>query len=109
MLPSRGGVMDIGKTIRTLRTAAGLSQKDLAARVGLSASGLSLIESGAREPTVTFLKNVSRELGVPVSVLFVESEEVPAGLTSQQAENYVRVQSLLADIFKNVVLEKFKS
>ena len=42
----------------------------MAADVGISASLLSLIESGRREPTLQVLRKLSRELGVASGVLF---------------------------------------
>jgi transcriptional regulator with XRE-family HTH domain len=101
--------MNIGRIIRTLRTTAGMTQKELASRLDLSASALSLIESGDREPTIATLKAVSRTLGVPISVLFVESEEAHENMTPQQKADMERVQDLLADVLKTLVMEKFKS
>jgi transcriptional regulator with XRE-family HTH domain len=101
--------MNIGKTIKTLRLAASLSQKELAARIDLSASALSLIESGDREPTVATLQAVSRVLGVPLSVLLVENEGIPDGLTPQQRQDVERVQELLVDVVKTLLLEKLNT
>lgn len=46
-------------------------QFELADRLGISASMLSLLEAGKREPTIPFLRQVARELEIPSSVLFV--------------------------------------
>ena len=58
--------MTIGECIRTLRASAGLKQHELAARAGVSASMLSLIESGKREPTIPMLRSIAGALGVLV-------------------------------------------
>jgi transcriptional regulator with XRE-family HTH domain len=100
--------MDAGKTIRMLRTAAGLNQKEFAARLRISASALSLYESGEREPPLSFLKAVSRELRIPVSVLLAESGEAPSGLTPEQAEDHARVQELLARVLTALAMERLK-
>lgn len=101
--------MNAGKTLRMLRTAAGFNQKEFAARLQISASTLSLYESGEREPPLSFLQAVSRELRIPVSVLLAESGEVPSGLTPEQAEDYQRVQELLAKVLTSLAMERFKS
>jgi len=101
--------MNIGKTIKMLRAAAGLNQKEMAARIDLSASALSLIESGDREATVATLQAVSRVLGVPLSVLLVENEEIPDNMTLQQKQDVERVQELLSEVVKSLVMEKFKT
>jgi transcriptional regulator with XRE-family HTH domain len=61
----------VGAYIRTLRAAAGLNQSQFAKRVGISASMLSLIEAGKRDPTLRFLRDVSRALRIPSAALFV--------------------------------------
>ena len=100
--------MNTGRIIKTLRVAAGLNQKQLAEQLKISASALSLIESGEREPSMTVLKAVSRYFGVPVSVLFFEGEPVPDGLTEQQASNYSRVQDLMMDVLKTTMFATTK-
>ena len=62
--------MNIGLAIRQLREASGLRQMELASRVGVSSSMLSLVEHGKREPTLSFLRRVARALDVPSAVLF---------------------------------------
>ena len=95
--------MNIGRIIKTLRTAADLNQKQLAKQLNISASALSLIENGEREPSLTVLKAISRHFGIPVSVLFFEGEPIPEGLTEQQASNYSRVQDLMMDVLKTTM------
>jgi Predicted transcriptional regulator with C-terminal CBS domains len=62
--------MTVGECIRTLRASAGLTQGELAARAGISASLLSLLESDSREPTLRALRDISRGLRLPANVLF---------------------------------------
>lgn len=62
--------MTVGESIRALRAAAGLMQRELADRVGISASMLSLVEAGKREPSIGVLRAVGRALDIPTSVLF---------------------------------------
>lgn len=46
------------------RRALGLSQEELAHRAGLSTSYVSLLESRKRQPTLTVLYRLSKELGL---------------------------------------------
>jgi transcriptional regulator with XRE-family HTH domain len=57
-----------------MRTAAGLRQKDLAARLDVSPKYLSMAENDKREPSLSFLRRFAQEVGVPVSVLLLHSE-----------------------------------
>ena len=64
---------NIGRTIRLLRTAAGIKQKELAETVGIQPNSLSLIESGRRGLSLTLLRLIAKALDVPVSLLFWDS------------------------------------
>lgn len=59
----------LGKRIRHFRTRAGLTLDQLGERVGVVGSQLSLIENGRREPRLTLLQAIARELEVEQSDL----------------------------------------
>ena len=61
--------MNLGRSIKLCRTNRGLSQEDLARKVGLSASYISLIEKGDRDPAVSTAEKIATVLGVPMSLL----------------------------------------
>ncbi len=58
-----------GKRIRARRLEQGLSQKDLASAIGISASYLNLIEHGRRRIGAALLADVAQALEVPVGRL----------------------------------------
>jgi len=63
--PSEPEALDaIGQRLREERVRAGLSQRELARRVGLSASLISQLESGQSRPSVGTLYSIVTELGV---------------------------------------------
>ena len=61
--------MNYGRAIRIGRTAYGLTQADLAERLSIGASHLSLIESGKRQPSLKVLHEISTALEVPPHLL----------------------------------------
>ena len=61
--------MNIGEAIKTLRKARGVRQKVLAEAVDVSATHLSLVESGAQKPSVDLLHRIATYFGLPVSTL----------------------------------------
>lgn len=63
-------------TLRSARTAAGLSQEDLAARADISARHISFLETRRRQPSLTILKAVSDGLGLTMSDFVGRIEEV---------------------------------
>lgn len=57
--------MNYGKALRIGRAVAGLEQRQLAKRAGLDPSHISLIESGARKPSVGTMTKICRALQMP--------------------------------------------
>ena len=65
-----GAFADIGARLREERRRRGISQRDLARRVGLSASLISQIETGRSKPSVSTLYAIMTELGISLDRLF---------------------------------------
>jgi transcriptional regulator with XRE-family HTH domain len=65
-----GELEDIGTRLREERDRVGISQRELARRIGLSASMISQIESGQSKPSVSTLYDIVTELGVSVDEIF---------------------------------------
>lgn len=62
-------IISLGRRVRHLRKAAGLTLDALGAAVGTAPSQLSLIENGKREPKLGMLQNLSKALGVGIEQL----------------------------------------
>jgi transcriptional regulator with XRE-family HTH domain len=60
----------VGRNVRRLRTAAGLSQAELANRMGVDRAYVSGLELGERNPTVITLWHVAEALGTKLDALF---------------------------------------
>ncbi|KZE42449.1 helix-turn-helix transcriptional regulator [Microbacterium sp. T32] len=61
--------LTIGKRIRQLRTARGMTLDELAAAVGRAPSQMSMIETGRREAKLTLLQAIARALGTGLDAL----------------------------------------
>lgn len=59
----------LGDEIRRARTAAGLSQEELAFRAKIARNYVSLLELNRKSPTVTVLFRICKALGMKASVL----------------------------------------
>ncbi len=62
--------VDVGLRLRELREARNISMRGLAAKSGLSANALSMIERGKTSPSVSTLYKLADALGVPVTAFF---------------------------------------
>ncbi len=67
--------VNVGSRLRELREASGTSMRGLAARSGLSANALSMIERGRTSPSVSTLYKLADALGVPVTDFFAPPEQ----------------------------------
>lgn len=69
--------MDIGYRLREVRESRGMSQRDLAARAGLTSSAISLIEQNKSSPSVASLKRLLDAIPMNLSEFFSSVEEEP--------------------------------
>lgn len=63
--------MNYAKAFRILRAAFGLRQTELAHRINISPSQLSLIEAGKRQPSLKTIDALARALGIPQALITV--------------------------------------
>jgi transcriptional regulator with XRE-family HTH domain len=69
--------MDLGEKIKTRRKALGLSQGELAEKVGINATHLSRLETGKYQPSLEVLRKLSEVLAVSADYLLKEDAETP--------------------------------
>jgi transcriptional regulator with XRE-family HTH domain len=60
----------VGRNVKRLRVAAGLSQAELAERMGVDRAYISGLELGQRNPTVVTLWHLGQALGVKLVAFF---------------------------------------
>jgi transcriptional regulator with XRE-family HTH domain len=81
----------VGRVVRQLREASGLSQEELAAEAGLHRTYISLVERGKRNITVDALSQIAEALGVYPSRLIAEAEkDSEPGATKARARRRAR-------------------
>jgi len=64
----------VGRNVKRLRTAAGISQAKLAERMGVDRAYVSGLELGQRNPTVITLWHIAKALGVKLRSFFDEGK-----------------------------------
>lgn len=65
--------MNLGDSIKSIRKAKRIKQKDLAAAAGISANALHSIEAGISMPAIATLQRLAQVLDVPMSYILVFS------------------------------------
>ena len=92
--------MDIGSEIRRAREARGWSQAKLAAGADMGVSGISQIETGARNPSVVTLSKIADALGIEVVDLFPKPQMPQPSL--EDAALSEALQEALAVLFQGL-------
>jgi transcriptional regulator with XRE-family HTH domain len=86
----------IGGRLRAERTKAGISQRELARRLGLSASLISQLESGLSKPSVGTLYAIVTELDVSLDKLLRGNEHLgPHESSPDRADDFERPSPLV--------------
>ncbi len=67
--------MELGSNIRKHRKRRGVTLRDCAKKVGVSASFLSQVETGRVSPSISTLKKISDALNTTIAILIGKSEE----------------------------------
>jgi transcriptional regulator with XRE-family HTH domain len=64
----------VGRNVRRLRIAAGISQAELSTRMGVDRAYISGLERGERNPTIITLWHTAKALGVRLEQLTAETK-----------------------------------
>ncbi|MGO9775405.1 MAG: helix-turn-helix domain-containing protein [Terracidiphilus sp.] len=86
--------MDYGKAIRIVRALADIPQRELARRMEVDPSLISMLEAGKRKPSREFLERFAAELGVPFHLLILLSSES----SNAKASNPEAIQRLALEL-----------
>jgi ribosome-binding protein aMBF1 (putative translation factor) len=78
-----GPYREVARQVILLRTRSGISQEELARRVGTSKSAIARLESGRHQPTVETLRRVAAAFDVRLVIEFEAPQEPTSGLPSE--------------------------
>lgn len=92
-----GYKMDIGKNIKRIREAKGLSQKDVITAISMGAAQYSRIEGGKTDPAFSTLERIAKALGLKLSELFSDEGSHEVNSNDSTAMEKVRLIEGLTD------------
>jgi transcriptional regulator with XRE-family HTH domain len=112
--PIRNQVAALGEFIKSQRTLANLSLRELAARTEISNPYLSQIERGLHEPSVRVLKSIAKALNVSAETLLAQAGllDEAAGVTrpaTPDTETAIKGDPNLTDDQKKALLGVYRS
>jgi transcriptional regulator with XRE-family HTH domain len=112
--PVRTQLKALGEFVRSQRTLANLSLRELAARTDISNPYLSQIERGLHEPSVRVLKSLAKALNVSAETLLAQAGLLE-GVTPEEAANQlsteaaIRADAALTEDQKKALLGVYRS
>lgn len=83
--------IDIGAKLKAVRESRGLSQRELAARAGLTNGAISLIEQNKSSPSVASLKRLLDEIPMTLSEFFSDMERTGPPKYFYKSEEFVEL------------------
>jgi transcriptional regulator with XRE-family HTH domain len=84
--------LDLGRRLRAERLGQGMGLREMARRLGISASALSQIETGKAQPSVSKLFDIVNLLGVSVDGLLAGHDGGPQVVVGRGEEGFVSLQ-----------------
>lgn len=104
----------IAKRVRELRTAQGLTQEELAHRIGATSRAISNIEGRRSPPSLEMLEALARGLRVPVAALVQlepkgETERLEQRLRATFSMLSIDDQRLAAAVLDAIAAQRVKS
>lgn len=90
----------VGNAVRSAREVAGVTQTELASKVGISQPRISALERGESAPSLVTLKAIEKALGLERGFLLRAAGEVklPGGTQVDAAEITNRLQSAMNEL-----------
>lgn len=92
--------MNLGQVISSIRKNNGIKQGDFAAKVGISQTYLSLIETNKKEPNMSVIHDISKVLKIPIPLLFlmaIEKNDIP----NNKRNAFEKIQPSLLNFVKS--------
>jgi transcriptional regulator with XRE-family HTH domain len=101
---SEQGDPELGQQLSSARLLAGLTQTDVAEKVGVSRQHISNIETGITSPTVRVLHDYLHACGTDLATFFYGP--LPTNQTPRQREYHRKLQALLENTTISPVITK---
>lgn len=94
--------MDLGKRLKELREAKGLSQGDIERRSGLLRSYISRVEGGYTAPSLTTLEKFAKALEIETYQLLFEGEGRPSAPRTPEQASISKPAKRLVKLFEEM-------
>jgi XRE family transcriptional regulator, regulator of sulfur utilization len=94
--------MNLGNTIKELRLKKGIKQTEFAQICSITQSYLSNIERDRKEPTISLMHEISKNLGIPFPIIFFLAMD-----ENDVSEDKKLHFQTMAPLLKNTLIQAF--
>ncbi len=99
--------MEIGERLRSIREAKGMTIYRLSQETGIAHNHISDLERGTRKPSVETLRRLAAPLGITLSELFSNGEEV--SYLSEKEAQLIQSYRVLSDHQADIIFDLITS
>lgn len=99
-------LVEIGARIKQIRSAGGMTQKDLGERAGVSPAYIYIVETGGQNITITVFRRLAEALGVPMASLLAIGDADVAPSEQSLAYLSTRLDALTDHLKARVAIDK---
>ncbi len=82
---------NIGQIIRKIRGSEGMSQKEVAAELGIGYTNYNKMENGVREPSVSELKQLAILFGISVDDILNYEDTIPTEVKIEEKRDFEKL------------------
>lgn len=94
-------MVNFGSAIKKYRSAAKLTQKQLAQDLSITPAYLSALENGHKESSLSLLTAICKALNVPREILFWEAVEITDGMSEEDKKTVEIAKVIIRHYFEN--------
>ncbi len=98
----------LGRFVRVVRVSRGVTQRELAQRVGKSQNLVWLVESGKKDPGIVLLKNIADALNMPLDYFLVPIVKPRSTSSQEQAALFRQGRDLMMSLVEGLAAEVAK-
>lgn len=95
-------MVNFGAIIKKYREQLDVTQKELANSLKVTATYLSAVENGRKEPSLALIKKICSNLKLPEEVLFWESVDIRGGLTREERKTIEIAKIIIKSYYENL-------
>ncbi len=95
-------MVNFGAIIKKYREQLDITQKELAGNLAVTSTYLSAIENGRKEPSLSLIKKICRNLKLPEEVLFWESVDIRGSLTREERKTIDIAKIIIKSYYENL-------